>query len=211
MSTPNLKQSFDDQLAENLQLYVADSEIPHQNLFNIQREISIARYALTKQAEAYAKGIEVFFRCLEIATDEAVMNPKLFADIMVAINAIETRSQSLIASVQKVTGLLGQVVNINIDKAALSHLILRLPSLTKEAITQVSGDSLLAERVSSDLNHRVSSLMVALRFSEDLKPVSEQQQESSSGITLEEYTGLFDTIPSQPLSPATYQSNELIQ
>ena len=186
------KKDFEQELQDNLELYTQD--LPSHNLFSTHREISLARFALSQQAHSYAKAIEILLLILEAASEQAATNPKLFTDVMVAINAIENKSVALINSVRSVTELLGRAVNIDVDKASLSCMMLRLPSLVKETISQASGDTDLADKISGSLNSRITEMMVAFRFN----PNSLQPHQDVQGITYDEYASLHDTIPQQP-------------
>lgn len=188
------QRTFEEALEENLALYTELPDTSNQNLFQAHREISLARYALSKQAEAYAKAIEILMDVIDNSVNQS-SNPKALTDIMMAINAIESKSRSLIQSVQQVTQLLGQAVNIDVDKANLSALILRLPSLVRDSITHVSNDTQLADRISSTLDSRISEMMIACRFTTAFSPLEQQQ---SPAITLDQYSSMINSIPTQP-------------
>lgn len=188
------QRSFEQALEDNLALYTELPDTSNHNLFQTHREISVARYALSKQAEAYAKAIEILMDVIDNSVNQS-SNPKALTDIMMAINAIESKSRSLIQSVQQVTQLLGQAVNIDVDKANLSALILRLPSLVRDSISHVSNDPQLADRISSTLDSRISEMMIACRFTTASSPLEQQQ---SPAITLDQYSSMINSIPTQP-------------
>lgn len=192
---PYQSKEFEQTLAENLALYTMQPDVSGKDLFQTHREISYARYALSQQAQSYAKAIELLTHVLDIHPSEVYSQPKLLTDVMVAINAIEVKSISLIRSVREVTELLGRAVNIDIDKAALSSIVLRLPSLVRESIAQISNDPELAQRISTNLDNRLSDLMIAFRFN----PQQQTPESSESvGITFNQYAQLHDTVPTQP-------------
>ena len=188
--------SFEQALQDNLALYTTQPDVSGKDLFQTHREIAYARYALTQQANTYAKAVEILSTLLETATEGAVHNAKLLTDIMVAINAIEMKSISLISSVRAVTELLGRAVNIDVDKAALSSMVLRLPSLVRETISSASNDPLLADKIAGSLDAKISEMMVAIRFNS--VDYAGAALDGPQGISYEQYVSLHDTVPSQP-------------
>lgn len=198
------KQDFEEALKENLSLYTSVPEAAGKDLFQTHREIAIARYALSKQAASYAKAIDVLFNMLalcEEAAKKAIDNEqrsKVITSVMVAINAIEQKSTSLISSSKQVTELLGYAVNIDVDKANLRALLCNLPSLVKDSITSIAKDPELAERISNNLNTRISDLMVAIRFSEE----SFIQQSQPNGIIIDQYNNMMNSVPTASFTPS---------
>lgn len=191
-------KTFEQVLEDNLALYVSDPDFPDQHLFKTHREISLARYALSKQAEAYARTVEILLTLIDRAIDrqDPTTNPQLLSNLMVNLAEIERRSSALINSVRSVTELLGKAVTIDVDKASLSALVIRLPSLVRESINKVSNDPHLADRVSSSLDSKISELMIAMRFT---SVSGDGAQVAGAPITVEQYHGLINTIPQQPL------------
>lgn len=185
--------AFEEALAENLSLYCSESPVPNIELFSTHREISIARLALSNQAKMYFLACETLQTLLQNAITSA--SPDLVKQIMIAVTNIEERSMKLIESSQRTINLLGSVVNIDVDKARLSALIVSLPKLVKEAITQL-GDESTADRISLSLNNRISEMMCALRHSD--VPLPEEGTRSGPGISLQEYELLLNSVPSQP-------------
>lgn len=186
-------KTFDQLLEENLSLYTAFPE-QGQSIFSLNREVAIARFALSKQAEAYSLAVEILTELLYQVRDNSDKSNSL-TSVMVAIQSIEQKSQSLIDSVQKVSTLLGSIVNIDVDRAALRNMLINLPSLVKETISSIAGDSQLAERISSGLDARISNMMIAFRFDSFVAPVGQQPQ----GIVLEQYSQMVDSVPTQVL------------
>jgi len=178
---------FEQVLSDNLALYTQPSQ---QNLFSTNREISYARYALTQQALSYQRAVELLSAFLESAASQEI-NAKLLTDVMVSINAIEQKSISLIRSVREVTSLLNQAVNIDIDKAALSSFVSRLPSLVRETVNRI--DPNLSDKIASSLDVQLSEMMVAFRFNQQTITQSNPQ-----GITFDQYAQLHDSVPNQP-------------
>lgn len=195
------KQSFEEALQENLALYTSSSP-SSPDLFQAHREISIARYALSQQALAYSRAVQILTTILEESVADLSTDPKLLTNIMVVINNIESRSEKLIDSVQKVTTLLGDVVNLDVDKAALRSMLVNLPSLVKDSITQISSDPHLADEISGALNSRISQLMIAMRFDGgaiiDCVNNSNTSLNQRQGITYDEYSTLLNSVPTQP-------------
>lgn len=187
--------SFESALQENLSLYTCDTPESSHNLFQFHREISLARYALSQQAAAYHKATQIFMAFLEDAENQQV-SPTLLTNVMQQLSAIENKSKSLIDSVQKVTSLLGQAVNIDVDKAALRTMLLNLPSLVQQTISTISGNPDLAQEISLNLNAKISGMMVALRFAEsDATPMAGG---GATGITFDQFNNLLNSVPTQP-------------
>jgi hypothetical protein len=190
---------FEKALAENLSLYCCEAPFHGKDLFQTHREVALARYALTQQANTYQFAIQLLTRMLEESTDSATTNPKLLTSVMVAINSIEQKSVHLISSVRAVTDLLGKAVAIDVDKAALSSILLRLPALVKESISSISDDPLLADQISSNLDIRLNEMMQTLRFNPDhLSSQASASGYSNIGITFDQYQSLHDSVPAQP-------------
>lgn len=190
--------SLEEKLNETIELYITDPiDYSDPNFFKATREIKLARYALQKQAEFYSVAVEVYTELLRTAAANAPSNAESLRNIMVAINQIELKSQSLIDSIHRVTELIGKAVTIDIDKAALSHMVLRLPSLIKESISKVSDNPELAERISSNLDSKISELMLAFRFSQP--SAIAEPSEQTPGISFEQYQNLFNSVPTQPI------------
>lgn len=189
--------TFDEVLKENLATFCSDSEFSHQNLFQATKEIAIARLALQKQAEFYLKAVELLTILLENAASTLAGDPKIVHQILASIDSIEQKSIALIKSSREVTGLLGQAVNIDIDKAALSQMLIRLPTLIKQVIEDNTSDPQVAERIASSLDSKLSELMVAFRFdSTSLSPATVDGE--VKGISFDQYSSLYNTVPSQP-------------
>lgn len=185
--------SFQEQLEDNLSFYTTPSTTPDQNLFLTHREIAIARYALSSQAAAYAKAIEIFTDLLDQKAN--CTDAKTLTDIMVLIASIEAKSTALINSVRQVTELLGKAVSIDVNKAALQNMLINLPSLVEKTICTVSGDISLAERVKIGLNNQISEMMIALRFEGG---ESLTQKDNDFNLAYEQYLGMIDSVPTQP-------------
>jgi hypothetical protein len=187
--------TFEQALQENLSLYTSPSQ--SENLFSFQREVSIARFALSQQAIAYHKATLIFMAFLEDAENQPV-TPQLLTSVMQQLSAIENKSRSLIESVQKVTSLLGQAVNIDVDKAALRTMLLNLPGLVEQTIITISGDSSLAQDISVNLNNRISEMMVSLRFSDGREADNMLNGGQTQGITFDQFNNLLNSVPTQP-------------
>lgn len=179
-------------LKENLSLY-SDFADDSQNIFNATREIAIARYALNCQAQSYARAVEILTNMLDSLINSGAEDAKTLSSVMLAIQTIENKSKLLIESVKEVTSLLGDVVNIDVDKAALRQMLINLPSLVEETITTISDDATLANQISSTLSSRIDSMMVAFRFD---APQTHKTQNDSN--LLLQYSNLINSVPTQP-------------
>ena len=185
--------SIDDQLLEVMEKYSTPSPIA---LTSPHREISIARFALEKQFRAYAIALENLNALLEFQTQETVThsgpNPQAVAtSIFTLINTIEAKSERLIRSAKEVTEILGNAVSIDIDKANLHSLLISLPALLRETVEHTTSNPQLASEISRSLTERLESLMHSVRFSNESLP----QQQSTPGITFEQYSQMVESVP----------------
>lgn len=191
------KSDFEESLKENLLLYVCDPDVQGRDLFQVHREISIARYALSQQAQAYAKAMEFLTNLLEKAIEQSekpgIDHAKIVSNIMVAIGTIESKSALLINSVKTVTELLGAAINIDVDKAHLRSMVVALPSLVKESISSLTQDEQLASKVYNNLNNRITEMMIALRFQDG--ETTTFGIEDQRGITLDQYNEMINSVP----------------
>jgi len=193
--------NFEQALQDNLKLYTsAPEELDGGDIFQTHREVALARYALTQQAHAYAKAVEILNTLLETAAEKVNSDPKQLSHIMVCIQSIETKSAALIDSVHRVTKLLGEIVNIDVDKAALRNMIVRLPSAVRSTIEQLSGDNHLADQIASSLSSRIDSMMVAFRFNDERSSgvnssTSFQETETSTENLMLQYNNLINSVP----------------
>lgn len=191
------RDNFDEMLKENLILYSTFSEdIEDANIFNTTREIAIARFALNSQAKAYARAVEILTSMLDSLNGSEASQ---LSSIMIAIQTIENKSKQLIESVRAVTALLGEIVNIDVDKAALRQMLINLPSLVEDTITTISDDPNLATRISTSLSNRIDSMMVAFRFN-DVTPTQSQRENNVSDGLLLQYSNLINSVPTSEVA-----------
>lgn len=191
------RDNFDEMLKENLILYSTFSEdIEDANIFNTTREIAIARFALNSQAKAYARAVEILTSMLDSLNGSEASQ---LSSIMIAIQTIENKSKQLIESVRAVTALLGEIVNIDVDKAALRQMLINLPSLVEDTITTISDDPNLATRISTSLSNRIDSMMVAFRFN-DVTPTQSQRENNISDGLLLQYSNLINSVPTSEVA-----------
>lgn len=187
--TDSLKQA----LQENLSLYCTQQEYNGKDFFQTHREISIARFALSKQAESYFIAIDIFTAMLLDIQSQVTHDAKQITSILSILSNIESKSQSLLASARQVTELLGKAVNIDVDKANLKSMLLNLPDLVQSSITQVTGNDLLAQEVAVNLNAKISEMIVAFRF----RDYTEQSQSEAGNpaITFEQFSSMINSVP----------------
>lgn len=191
------RDNFDEMLKENLILYSTFSEdIEDANIFNTTREIAIARFALNSQAKAYARAVEILTSMLDSLNGSEASQ---LSSIMIAIQTIENKSKQLIESVRAVTALLGEIVNIDVDKAALRQMLINLPSLVEDTISTISDDPNLATRISTSLSNRIDSMMVAFRFN-DVTPTQSQRENNVSDGLLLQYSNLINSVPTSEVA-----------
>lgn len=191
------KKSLQEALQENIKTYIAPPHLSGPDIFQAHHELSIARFALTKQAEVYYKAVEILTEKLDQASSLSQDDPKLFSDVMVCLNAIELRSIKLIESAQKVTTLLKSVVDLDVDKASLRTMLVNLPSLVKDAIASCTQDENLADKISFSLSCRIDSLMTEFRFREESQ-LPTVNAGNTPAITHEDYLQLLNSVPTQP-------------
>lgn len=192
-------EDFEKSLQETLALYVAPPDVSGRDIFQVHREIAIARLALNNQARAYAKSIEVLFQILDKIVNSPIADEgKAITNIMSAINMIEVKSANLIKSVKDVTELLGNAINIDVDKAHLRTMLINLPSLVKKSITTLTNDDQLADKIFCNLNSQITDMMVAFRFSDGSNGVP--LLEDDKGITLQQLNEMVNSVPT-----ASYQ------
>lgn len=185
---------FEKILRENLARFTAPPDQTNIELFQVHHEISIARYALTCQAQAYHKAVEVFSLLLEQQSEQLLENPNLLTQILTNLSQIEMKSKALIESVQKVTGILGQAVNIDIDKASLASVLVRLPTLISNAITNISHDPELADRISTSVSVQLDDVIRKIRF-EPNELLGTPNNSGTNGIDLNQFAALVNTVP----------------
>lgn len=189
--------TLDEVLKNNLERYTSPSEYGPE-LFSTHREIAIARLALNNQAEAYHKAMTA----LQLVLDRAIQaaDERSVANIFIAIEAIEKKSQSLIDSVQKVTSLLGQIVEIDVDKASILALVSQIPSLVKDTISIVSEDETLADRISGRLNERLMHVMQTCKWNQ---PEQQEAKPSGAVINIDTFHQLLTSVPNaHPSAPS---------
>lgn len=193
--TDSLKQA----LQENLSLYCTQQEYNGKDFFQTHREISIARFALSKQAEAYFIAVDIFTHMLLEIQSQVSYDTKQITSILSILSNIESKSQSLLNSARQVTELLGKAVNIDVDKANLKSMLLNLPDLVQSSISQVTGNQDLAQQIAVSLNAKVSEMMVAFRF----RDYTEQSQSEAGNpaITFDQFSAMINSVPT------TIQSN----
>jgi len=194
-----IESNFEQSLQENLTLYL-HQDIDEANIFQANREISIARYALTQQAESYFKAIQILNKFLEVANLNSgnAIDKNILTNVMTAIATIESKSKSLIETVHQVTRLIKDASTIDIDKSALRTIVVNIPVLVKQSISRISGDDQLAESVSLNLNNSISELMTACRLDRDQLLPSTSTNMQEKGINAEQFVDLFNSVPSQP-------------
>lgn len=192
------KSTFEQALQENLEVYCQPSTVPEANLFQCNREISIARFALNEQAKAFYAAVQIYHSILEDISNRDIQEEKTLTDVQRVLRDLETKSKSLIESASKVTDLIGRAVNIDIDKGALRSMMLSLPSLVKDSIKTITGNGELAEEISLNLNNRISDMMIAIRFSDSTLSAGAQDGGSLQQPTIDELHGMMNSIPSQP-------------
>ena len=193
--------NFEQALSENLSLYLQTAEIEDgANLFQANREIAIARFALTQQAQSYYQAIQILTTFLEAVQETQVQqfDQKMLSNVMTTIATIEAKSKSLIETVRSVTSLLKEAASIDIDKSALRTIVVNIPVLVKNSISKISGDDQLAESVSLNLNNSISELMTACRLDRDQLLPSTSTNMQEKGINAEQFVDLFNSVPSQP-------------
>lgn len=209
-------QHFEELLQQNLSLYTTCTTENGADLFHATREISIARYALSQQALAYQKSVEILFSTLQTIEEIVTANPtdpavaNLRSQIMVSVNAIESKSKALIESSHRVTELLGKAVSIDVDKASLKTMLINLPSIVRDSIVRVSQNEQLADQISTNLSSRISDLMIAVRFDDSPAFSGATSKAPTSGISFDQWLSMQDSIPTQPdfssdLTPETVQ------
>jgi hypothetical protein len=186
-------------LTETLARYVAH-EPQHQSLISTHREIAIARYALEQQANAYHRSVALLHGILEAQSSQpspsnTQQQAAQLSSIFSLVQAIEHKSENLIESAQKVANLVGSAMNIDFDRMKLHSLILSLPHLLRDAISQITDDDSLTESAVNRLSSQLNDTLSALRFSAS---PTQQQPTGNPGITLEQYTELLSSVPSQP-------------
>lgn len=199
---------FEQELADTIEQYCVNPSIDPQNLYNVTRELTIARYALNRQAEAYSKSVTILTNLLEKRFADMKLDDQkaaqLLASVMQSINYIESQSTRLIESVEKVIKLVGNASNIDIDKGALKTILVNLPSLVKESIANISKDSELAESVSNSLNQKITDFFVAVRFSERDQIVGSTSSNGSNDLaSIQEQVGqMIHSVPTAEYVPA---------
>ena len=182
---------FEKVLRENLARFTAPPDQTNLELFQVHHEISIARYALTCQAQAYHTAVEVFSSLLEHQSETLLENPNLLTQILTNLSQIEMKSKALIESVQKVTAILGQAVNIDIDKASLASVLVRLPSIINSSIANISHDPELADRISTSVSVQLDAVINQLRFAEQPLLTNSPTQ----GISQDDFARLVNSVP----------------
>jgi len=197
--TLNQTSTFEQALSENLSLYLATPSNDDTNLFQANREIAIARYALTKQAESYYSAINILSTFLNSSTAEKV-DQNTLTNIMTAIATIEMKSRSLIETVHSVIQLLKDASEIDIDKSALRTIVVNMPVLVRQSINKITGDDSLAESISLSLNNQISDLLTACRLERDTLLPSTSTNAQERGINPEQFVDLFNTVPTSPNS-----------
>lgn len=204
---------FENELADTVQAYCVNPSIDPQNLYNVTREITIARLALDRQAQMYSKSVTMLTSLLEKRFADIKLDDQkaaqLLASVMQSINYIEAQSTSLINSVEKVIKLVGTASNIDIDKGALKTILVNLPSLVKESISSISKDENLAESISSSLNQKISDFFVAIRFSERGDTTISNQPQQMDNI-LDQVNQMINSVPTG-LLPANNQQSSIIR
>ena len=203
--------NFEKELEDNLALYTKHINTTSKDLFQCHREISLARYALSKQAESYAMAIDILMSILEkhrntkfdAKEDGSV---KILTNILQMIEHIENKSKALISSASQVTQLIGAVVDIDVDKATLSHMLINLPNLVEETVSDISGNKDMAQMVSIRLGEVISGLMSQIRFTEsklEHKSNSSDTNVESISLIQDQVTLMINSVPgsqnSQPL------------
>ena len=190
---------LDELLDTNQESYTT----PHtQSLFSTHREISIARYALSQQAEAYHKAVSLLQNLLDSQQDFSANDPaaaaRALTNIFQLVQSIENKSQKLIESSQRVTQLLGQAVSIDVDKVSLYVLVTGLPAMLRDVLLSITNDETLTSRVCTQLSSQLESTLSKLRFSPQVS------QQTPIGITQDivesQYLDMINSVPSQPTS-----------
>lgn len=194
---------FEQALATNLALFTQPNSAPDANLFQVGREISLARLALSNQAHSYYRAISILNNMLNAVEQEFennghIFQPEMLRNIMTALSSIEARSKSLIDSVKAVTSLVKEAVNIDVDKASLRTLLVNMPSMIEKTVEKVSGDSQLAKNISISLNNEISGVMMAFRFDESGFNAAASPNNPQQGINIDQFKMMCSSVPTQP-------------
>lgn len=205
---PSHTNLFEEELRENLLLYTSSSPVSGKDLFQCHREIAIARYALSKQAETYATAVTILTQLLERKLPhlnlEDPNSANLLSAVMRAISDIEEKSQRLILSVQQVTQIVGKIVDIDVDKAALRGMLVQLPVLVKESINQLSNDPNLADSISSSLSEKITDFFSSIRFD----TVSLDHNSQSTDTILDQVDQMINSVPAVSFTNSDQRAEE---
>lgn len=169
---------LEEALRENMLSYAKHTY--EENIYHTQKEIALARYALTKQAEAF---------------HELINSPETKKFInehpVVGSQLLEQRSRALIESSTLVSRLVQSAVNTDINKAEIHALLSSLPDIISTEIKHIGGTESAAAAALQRITLRISDLRDKLKY-------ENTQYTQQAGITYEEYGELLQSVPTQP-------------
>ena len=184
---------LDAVLQENLSRFCQPPS--DDSLFQTHREISIARYALNQQAEAYHRSINLLQTLLEAQQIPANTSdiPRILSSVFSLVQAIEAKSQKLIESAQRVQALVGSAVSLDVDKAKLHNLCLSLPHMLRECLHSLDCEEEVTSKITDMLSQKLSHAMSSLRFASPVQaaPVLD------NGLFLDQFHELVNSVPTQ--------------
>lgn len=196
-----MSTSLNDALKANLQEYIScnaaseEAALASSNgtLFRATREISIARYALEKQAEIY-------HRLLSSLQELAVSNPNLEL-LSSLIKTIEERSTRLVNNVNSVVKSLryaqeielAHSANSSLDPAQVYAVISQLPVILENILLKVTNDAVLATEVTRYFGEELANLNTI--FSGSQNNGNSSNNNLIQGVIEEQYVAMLNSVP----------------